>query len=337
MKYVNLGKSGLKVSQLCLGTMMFGGATNEQDSVKIVHRSLDDGINFIDTANGYNNGLSEEIVGKALLGRRNEVVLTTKVNASMGNGPNDGGLSRYHILQEVENSLRRLQTDHIDVYMLHRPDPLTPLEESLESLGILLSLGKIRYIGMSNHKAWQVRDALAILDALRLPQVSVVQDLYNMFNRDIEVELLPFCGAFGVGSMVYSPLARGVLTGKYLSGDELPAGSRAARGDDRIHQTELRDESLNIVGDLMELSKSHDKTLSQFALNWVIGNPLVSSAVIGPRTFDQYEDNLGAVGWDITEDALLKIDDLIPPGEHTGKGFNDPLNPVTGRPKEIKI
>jgi aryl-alcohol dehydrogenase-like predicted oxidoreductase len=201
MEFVNLGKSGLKVSRLCLGTMIFGSTVQEDDSISLIHKAIDDGINFVDTANGYNNGLTEEIMGKALVGKRNDIVLTSKVNASMGLGPNDGGLSRYHIMREIENSLSRLKTDHIDIYMLHRPDPFTPLEESIYALNDLVTQGKIRYIGMPNHPAWQVCSAVWISELRNLSRVSCVQDMYNIVNRDIEVELLPFCQEYGIGVM----------------------------------------------------------------------------------------------------------------------------------------
>ena len=332
MEYVKLGSSGLLVSPLCLGTMMFGSAANERESIAITHRAVDDGINFIDTANAYNNGLSETILGKALEDRRDKVVLVTKVNASTGDGPNDGGLSRYHILNEIENSLRRLKTDHIDIYMLHRRDFGTPLEESLVAMNDLVRQGKVRYIGMSNHYSWQVRGALDQAKYEGVSPVVCVQDLYNIVNRDLEVDMLPFCYEFEVGVMAYSPLARGILTGKYRLGENLPPESRAGRGDRRMLETELRDGSLAVAQELAELAEGTGKKLSQFALNWVISNPIVTSAIIGPRNLDQYEDNLGALGWDIDSSILSKVDALVPPGEHTGNGFNDPQNPVRGRP-----
>lgn len=333
MEYVNLGKSGVKVSRLCLGTMMFGDATDESESIRIIHRAIDDGVNFIDTANGYSGGRSESIVGKAIKERRNEVVLVTKVNASMGKGPNGGGLSRYHIMNEVDNSLQRLDTDRIDLYMLHRPDYTVPLEESLEALSDLVRQGKVRYIGLSNHYAWQVCSALWNAEIRNLAPVTSNQVLYNMVNRDIELELLPFCQEYGVGVMAYSPLARGVLTGKYLPNQPLPEGSRAGRGDGRIHETELRDESISVAQQLKPMADSHGKTMSQFALNWVLGNPIITSVIIGPRTLEQYEDNLGSIGWEIDGASLDRIDELVPPGEHTGYGFNDPISPVMGRPR----
>ena len=331
MEYSNLGETGLKVSKLCLGTMAFGDAADENESIKIVHRAIDDGINFIDTANGYNGGASERILGKALKGRWDNVVLVTKVNARTGPGPNDGGLSRYHVMREVENSLARLGTDCIDVYMLHRPDLTTPLEETLEAMNDLVKNGKIRYIGMSNHYAWQVCRALWLADLRKLSSIVCVQDLYNLFNRDIEVDLLPFCDAFNVGVMAYSPLARGVLTGKYVPNQEIPRDSRAGRGDSRILQTEMRDESLGIASKLNDICISEGRSLTHLALNWVLANKIITSAVIGPRTVDQYESNIGCLDWEIDISTLEIIDQFVPAGEHTGLGFNDPQNPVRGR------
>jgi aryl-alcohol dehydrogenase-like predicted oxidoreductase len=332
MEYTNVGRSGVKVSRLCLGAMMFGGATSREDSIHIIDRALDDGINFIDTANGYNGGASEEIVGKALEGKRHKTVLVTKVAANMGDWPNGGGLSRAHIMSEVDNSLRRLKTDYIDIYMLHRPDYSTPLNETIEAMGDLVKRGKVRYVGMSNHYAWQMCSALWIADQRNLAPVMCGQQLYNIVNRDIELEQLPFCQEHGVGMMVYSPLARGVLTGKYQLNQELPEGSRAARGDSRIIETELRDESLNVAMKLNPLAERHGKPMSQFALNWILANPIITSVIVGPRTMEQFVDNLGCLGWDIDDEALKDIDRLVPPGEHTGWGFNDPITPVLGRP-----
>lgn len=332
MEYVNLGKSGVKVSPLCLGTMMFGGPTDEAESTRIIHLAIDAGINFIDTANVYNGGEAERIVGKAIQDRRDQVVLVTKVRGGMGEGVNDQGLSRYHILNEVENSLRRLNTDHIDLYMLHRPDYDTPLEESLRAVDDLIHQGKVRYVGCSNFYGFQLSDALWMADRLNLASMVAAQPLYNIVNRDPEVELFPCCQEHGIGTMIYSPLARGVLAGKYLPDQPPPQGSRADRQDRRMLQTELRDQSFEVAQQLKPMADAHGKTLTQFSLNWVLANPIVTSAIVGPRTMDHLEDNLGCLDWAISRDALDEIDVLVPPGEHTGFGFNDPQYPVLGRP-----
>jgi aryl-alcohol dehydrogenase-like predicted oxidoreductase len=333
MEYRNLGKAGVKVSRLCLGTMMFGGATNEKDSIEIIHRAMDDGINFIDTANVYNNGESEVILGKALKGRRDRAVVATKVRGSRGDGPNDSGTGRVHIFNEVENSLRRLDTDYIDVYILHSRDYTTPLEESIEALNDLVRQGKVRYAGCSNFYGYELTECLWIADRNNHAPMSAVQPLYNIVNRDAELELFPCCKKYGVGTMVYSPLARGVLAGKYLPGQPPPEGSRADRQDPRMMVTETREESYEVAQQLKPLADAHGKSMTQFSLNWVLANPIVTSAIVGPRTMEHYEDNIGCLGWEIEQDALDKIDELVPPGEHTGWGFNDPQYPVQGRPR----
>jgi len=333
MEYRNLGNAGVKVSRLCLGTMMFGGATNERDSIEIIHRAMDDGINFIDSANVYNDGEAESILGKAVSGRRDRVVIATKVFGARGDGPNDQGNGRIHIFNEVENSLRRLGTDYIDIYILHRRDYETPLEESIEALNDLVRQGKVRYAGCSNFYGYELAQALWISDRNRCAPMAVVQPLYNIVNRDAELELLPCCREHGIGVMIYSPLARGVLAGKYLPGQAPPEGSRADRKDPRMMVTEVREESYEVAQRLVPLADAHDVTLTQFSLNWVLANPIVTSAIVGPRTMEQYEDNLGCLGWDISQKALDEIDALVPPGEHTGWGFNDPQYPVRGRPK----
>jgi aryl-alcohol dehydrogenase-like predicted oxidoreductase len=332
MEYRNMGRAGLKVSPLCLGTMMFGGPTEERDSIRIIHRAMEAGINFLDTANVYNGGESERIVGRAVRDRRDQVVLATKVRGAMGEGPNDAGSSRRAILREVDASLQRLGTDWIDLYYLHSPDYGTPLEESLGALDDCVRAGKVRYIACSNFYAWQVCEGLWSSDRRSWAAFAGVQPLYNLLNRDVEVELLPFCQRHGLGVVPYSPLARGVLSGKYLPGEEPPEGTRAGRGDRRIRQTEWREESLQVAQTLRPLAEARGKSLTQWALAWLLTNPIVTSAIIGPRTLEQLEDNLGGVGWRLTPEEEAAVDRLVPPGEHTGKGYNDPSYPVRGRP-----
>jgi aryl-alcohol dehydrogenase-like predicted oxidoreductase len=332
MEYRNMGRAGLKVSPLCLGTMMFGGPTEERDSIRIIHRAMEAGINFLDTANVYNGGESERIVGRAVRDRRDQVVLATKVRGAMGEGPNDAGSSRRAILREVDASLQRLGSDWIDLYYLHSPDYGTPLEESLGALDDCVRAGKVRYIACSNFYAWQVCEGLWSSDRRSWAAFAGVQPLYNLLNRDVEVELLPFCQRHGLGVVPYSPLARGVLSGKYLPGEEPPEGTRAGRGDRRIRQTEWREESLQVAQTLRPLAEARGKSLTQWALAWLLTNPIVTSAIIGPRTLEQLEDNLGGVGWRLTPEEEAAVDRLVPPGEHTGKGYNDPSYPVRGRP-----
>jgi aryl-alcohol dehydrogenase-like predicted oxidoreductase len=260
------------------------------------------------------------------------VVLATKVKNPMGEGPNHQGLSRAHIVRECEASLQRLGTDYLDVYYMHAPDWSTPLEESLRALDDLVRQGKVRYVACSNYYAYQVALMLGIAETQNLERIACVQPLYNIVNRDIEVELLPLCRERGIGVVPYSPLARGVLTGKYRPGQAPPEGSRAARGDRRIHQTELREESFRVSQELAVLAERHGCALSQFALAWVLANPIVTSAIIGPRTIEQLEDNLGALEVRLAADDERAVDELVPPGWRTGRGFTDPNYPVRGRP-----
>jgi aryl-alcohol dehydrogenase-like predicted oxidoreductase len=331
MDYVNLGRSGLKVSRLCLGAMMFGGPASEGDSIRIIDRALEAGVNFIDTADVYNAGESERVLGRALAGRRDRVVVATKVRGPVGNGPNDQGASRAHVLQGVDASLSRLRTDYIDIYYIHFPDYTTPIEETLEALADCVRAGKVRYVACSNFYAWQICEALWASRTNHWPSFAAVQPLYNIVNRDAELELFPFCRQYGVGVVSYSPLARGVLTGKYRAGEPPPEGSRAARGDRRIQQTEYREDSFRVAEALRPIAEARGTTLSRFALAWVLANPIVSSAVIGPRALDQLEDNLRALDIVLTAEEEKRVNDLVPPGEHTGKGYNDPMYPARGR------
>ena len=334
MEYSILGNSGVEVSRLCLGAMMFGSPTDESDSIKIIERAIDAGINFIDTANVYNAGESERIVGKAVQTCRDDVLIATKVSGAMGEGLNRSGTSRHHIMMAVEDSLRRLDTDRIDLYYLHRWNALTPIEESLRALDDCVRQGKVRYIGCSNFDAWRLCESWWKSDRMNLEKFICLQPLYNIVNRDVEVELLPFCETYNVGVVSYSPLARGVLTGKYLPGQPPPPGSRAARQDRRILQTELREESYEVAQKLQPLAAAHDKTLAQFALAWTLANPTITSVIIGPKSIEQLEDNLGCLDCDISSEDEAAVDQLVPPGEHTGKGYNDPMYPVLGRSKE---
>jgi aryl-alcohol dehydrogenase-like predicted oxidoreductase len=311
--------------------MMFGGPTSEADSIRIIHRALDAGINFVDTANVYNGGESERVVGKALRDRRDRAVLATKVRSGMGEGPNDSGTNRLHVMREVEASLRRMDTDVIDVYFLHSPDYTTPLEETLRALDDCVRQGKVRYIACSNYYAWQILEGLWISQRMNLERFVAAQNLYNIVNRDAELELLPACHKHGVGVVAYSPLARGVLAGKYRPGEPPPEGSRAGRGDRRIQQAELRDESFVVAERLRPLAERHRCSLTQLALAWTLANPTLSAVIIGPRTMEQLEDNLGCLEVRLTAEDEATVDALVPPGEHTGKGYNDPLYPVRGR------
>ncbi|MDX1946741.1 MAG: aldo/keto reductase [Pirellulaceae bacterium] len=333
MHYRSLGRTGVKVSPLCLGTMMFGGQASEADSLRMIDQALDAGINFVDTADMYSTGESERVVGKGLAGRRDRVVLATKGRHKMGEGPNDLGASRLHMRQALEASLKRLNTDYIDLYYVHAPDYEVPIDETLRFLDDAVRQGKILYTACSNFRAWRVCEALWASDKGGLAKFSCVQPLYNLVNRDIEVELLPLCHEHGLGVVSYSPLARGILTGKYKPGAAFPEGSRAARNDKRMREAELRDESLNIAQALADHCRAKGCPPSQFALAWCIANPLLTAAILGPRTSEQLADNLGALAVSITAEDEAFVDSLVPPGEHSGKGHQDPLYPITGRPR----
>lgn len=329
--YRQLGRNGVRVSNLCLGTMMFGGPTSEADSIKIMHKGIDLGINFIDTANMYSAGGSEIVVGKALAGKRDRVVLATKGRNKTGEGPNDHGASRLHLMRELDASLKRLGTDYVDLYYVHTPDYSTPIEETMRALDDMVRSGKVHYLACSNFRAWRVCEALWTSDKHNLHRFACVQPLYNLVNRDIEVELLPLCKEHGLGVVSYSPLARGILSGKYKAGEPFPEGSRAARNDVRMRQAELRDESLDVAQQLTAYCEKKGVATSHFALAWCLANPILTSIILGPRTMEQFDDNLGCLNVEITAEDEAFVNSLVPVGEHTGKGHQDPLYPITGR------
>ena len=333
MDYRNLGKAGVKVSPVCLGTMMFGGQTDEPTSIRIIHKAYDQGINFIDTADMYNMGESEVVVGRAISDRREKVVVATKGRQVMGDGPNDQGASRYHLMKALDHSLKRLNTDYIDLYYVHTPDYDTPIEETLRALDDMVRSGKVRYIACSNFRAWRLCEALWTSDKLNLNAFCCVQPLYNIMNRDIEVELLPLCQEKGIGVVSYSPLARGILTGKYKAGEAPPEGSRASRNDKRMQQAEWRDASLHVAQDIQAHCAKKGVPMTQFSLAWCLANPILTAVIVGPRTEQQYDDNIGCLEVTITDEDEAFIDSLIPTGEHSGKGFQDETYPVTGRGK----
>ena len=248
-----------------------------------------------------------------------------------GTGPNASGTSRKHIREAVEASLRRLGTDYLDLYYLHTRDNATPLEESLAALDDLVRAGKVLYVGVSNFRAWQVTRSFGLQELNGWDRLAAVQPLYNLANRDAEVELLPACAALGVGVCAYSPLARGVLTGKYRAGQEPPPDSRAGRGNVRLMQTEYREANFALAEEIGKLATHVGCTPSQLALAWVMANRLVTAPLIGPRTMAQLQDNLGALEVAITPEIEAAIDELVPPGEHSGRGYQDPGFPVTGR------
>jgi aryl-alcohol dehydrogenase-like predicted oxidoreductase len=298
--------------------MMFGrrGNADHADCVRIIHCALDAGINFVDTANVYSSGESEEIVGEALRGRRDAVVLATKVHGEMGPGPNDRGNSRVHILREVENSLRRLQTDYIDLYQIHRPDADTPIEETLRALDDLVHSGKVRYIGSSTFPAWELVESYWVSDRLGPARFECEQPPYSIFVRGIEKDVLPVCAKYGTGVIPWSPLNRGWLAGKYRKGLEVDPQSRVGRNDPFIDRPDSPTgrKKLDLVEELIPMAEEVGANLAQYAIAWTLTNPVITAPIIGPRTMDQLTDNLKALEVRIPEEQLTRIDEMVPPG-----------------------
>lgn len=332
MKYRKLGRSGLDVSTICLGTMNFGGATDEATSARIISSAREAGVNFIDTADVYGDGRSEEIVGRAIKSSRSEWIVATKVGNAMGKARNHRGLSRVWMIQACEASLRRLGVEAIDVYYLHREDHGTALEETAMAIADLVRAGKIRHFGVSNFRAWRVAEICNICDRLGIGRPVVSQPYYNAMNRMPEVEHLPACGHYGLGVVPYSPLARGVLSGKYEPGAPPPEGTRAGRADTRIMQTEWRPESLLLAQEIKKHAQARGMTPGQFALLWVLNNRFVTSAIAGPRTQEQWADYVGALAYSLTAEDEALVDRLVETGHPSTPGYNDPAYPIEGRP-----
>jgi aryl-alcohol dehydrogenase-like predicted oxidoreductase len=333
MNHRYLGRSALQVSPLCLGAMMFGGEADEATSQRIIAKAADQGINFIDTADVYHAGRSEEIVGRAIAGVRDRWVVATKFGfpASADAGPNQQGQSRKWITQSVEASLKRLGTDYIDLLYFHRAIPGLPLEESVRAVGDLIRQGKVRYFGVSNFKGWRIAEVARIADQLGIDRPVASEPLYNIVDRTAEVEQLPAAAHYGLGVVSYSPLARGVLSGKYAVDGPPPADSRAGRGDNRLQQTEWRPESLQIAQAIAERAAKRGTTSIAFALAWVLQNRLVSATIAGPRTEAQWDSYLDALSLSLTPQDEQFIDTLVPPGHASTPGYTDPGYPVEGR------
>lgn len=331
-----LGRSGLIVSRLCLGTMQFGARTEEADARRMVDHAADHGVNFIDTADTYVNGVSEEITGRAIAAKRHFWVLATKLAVPIpGDGPNRKGLSRKWIMEEADASLKRLGTDFIDILYLHREDALTPMEETVRALADLQRDGKIRYIGLSNFKSWRVARFCAICDSEGVGRPVVDQPVYHALNRTIEAELLPACAELGLGVFPYSPNARGILSGKYAGG-ATPEGSRASLGAGnqlykRMAESEFRPENVRVAEAIAAHARKRGIDPTAFAVAWVLANPLVTGAIAGPRTLAQWESYLAAceVTWTAEDEAA--VDALVAPGCTAVPQFIDPAYPVEGR------
>jgi aryl-alcohol dehydrogenase-like predicted oxidoreductase len=331
MDYRQLGHNGLKVSPLCLGTMMFGGATDQPTASRIVARAREQGVNFIDTADAYTAGRSEEVVGRAIGNSRAWWVLATKCANPTGEGPNARGLSRRHMFHAVEASLRRLATDTIDLLYLHKEDHATPLAETVHALADLIRGGRIRYFGVSNYRAWRVAEICHLCDQAGIDRPIASQPLYNALNREAEIEHLPACGYFGLGVVPYSPLARGVLTGKYRPDAAPPPDTRAGRQDRRMMESEWRPESLAIAQELAAHAKTRGITPGQFAFAWVLNNRLVTAAIGGPRTEDQWNDYADALTYRFTAEDEALVDRLVTTGHASTPRYNDPAYPIEGR------
>jgi aryl-alcohol dehydrogenase-like predicted oxidoreductase len=331
MLFRRLGESGLDVSVLCLGTMTFGDRTDAPTAGRIVASAFDAGVNFIDTADNYSKGASEAIVGPAIAANRHRWILATKVGNVITQKPHDGGLSRRWIMQGCEASLKRLSTDYIDIYYLHRDDLDTPLAETIDAIGDLIRAGKIRYFGVSNYRGWRIAEVVATCDDLGVARPVVCQPYYNAMNRMPEVEILPACDYYGIGVAPYSPLARGVLTGKYVPGARPPAGSRVARKDQRIMETEFRAESIAMAQTIKTHAEKKGLTATQFALAWLLANKIISSVIAGPRTLEQWADYLSVVGKELDQEDEALVDSLVKPGHPSTPGYHDPQYPFYGR------
>jgi len=314
MEYRSLGRTGVMVSPLCLGTMNFGSPTGEEESIAIINRAMEAGINFIDTANVYNNGESERIVGRALKenGRCDQIVLATKVHGKMGPGPNDGGDSRYHILKACEDSLRRLQTDHIDLYQLHRPPLTMPQDETLRAFDDLIHAGKVLYVGCSTHPAWMVMEALATSERYNLARYISEQPPYNLLDRRIENELVPLCQRHGLAIIPWSPLAGGILTGRYPPAGDLPEDSRAARSDWFRSRVTLK--GRQIAAKVAEMATERGMTGAQLALLWAKDQPGVTAPIVGPRTLSHLEEFIPVLDMTLADTDRPLFDGLVHPG-----------------------
>jgi aryl-alcohol dehydrogenase-like predicted oxidoreductase len=320
MDYKPLGRTGAKVSPLCLGCMNFASSTSDEDSIAIMHRALDAGITFWDTADVYSATKSEEVVGKALQGRRDDVFLATKGHGKVGERPNDQGNSRLHIMKACEDSLRRLNVETIDLYQIHRPQSSVPIDETLRALDDLIRQGKVRYIGTSTFSAYQLVESLWESEKLGLNRFVCEQPPYNLLDRRIERELLPFCEKYGFGVIPWSPLAGGMLTGKYRRGQQNPEGSRYESGKFRNGQ-EIGDAVFDVIEGVAQLAQEKGVAMDALALAWVGAQKTISSPIIGPRTMEQLEDNLKALDVQISDEDNARIDALIPPGTHVAEYY----------------
>ena len=331
MRYRPLGTSGLKVSEISLGTMMFGGPTSDAEARRMLDFGLEQGVNFLDTANVYSETRAESVIGEAIKSKRNAWVLASKVGNKVGAGRNEAGLSRRHVMDAVHASLARLKTDCIDLYYIHRVDPDTAWENVVQTFADLIRGGKIRHWGLSNVQGWQIAHVHHLCRQMGAPAPSALQPYYNLMNRQPEVELLPAARAFGLGVVPYSPIARGMLTGKYKVNQAADPTSRGGRKDRRMLETEWRPESMLIAEKLKAHAEAAGVSLVEWAAAWVLNNKAVSSIIAGPRTFEQWTSYFGALDYTWTGEDEALADRLVATGHASTPGYNDPQYPIVGR------
>jgi len=331
MRYRLLGASGLKVSEISLGTMMFGGPTSEAEARRMLDFGLEHGVNFLDTANVYSETRAESVIGNAINAKRNAWILATKVGNKVGSGPNDSGLSRRHVTDAVEASLARLKTDCIDLYYIHRVDTDTAWENVVQTFADLIGSGKIRHWGLSNVQAWQIAHVHHLCRQMGAPAPCALQPYYNLMNRQPEVELLPAARAFGLGIVPYSPIARGMLSGKYRVNETADPASRGGRKDRRMMETEWRPESMLIAEKLKAHAEARGVSLVAWAVAWVLNNAAVSSIIAGPRTFEQWTSYFAALDYAWTGEDEALANRLVVTGHASSPGYNDPQYPIVGR------
>ena len=335
MQYRQLGESGLMVSPICLGAMMFGGASDDRTAAQIVDSARKNGVNFVDTADGYSAGNSEKLLGRLLKKDRADWVVATKIGNRPGPSAFDTRLGKRHMLLGINESLARLQTDWIDIWYLHKEDYVTPLFETVETMGDIIASGKVRYWGLSNYRSWRMAEIVRLCEQLGVPKPIVCQPYYNAMNRMPEVEVLPACGYYGMGVVPYSPLARGVLTGKYDPHSKPGKGTRAGRGDRRILETEFREESLIMARKIKSHAEKRGMTAGAFATLWVLNNKLVTSVLAGPRTMGHWNGYLDVFKFKFLPEDEKMIDKLVAPGHPSTPGYNDPQYGIEGRPTYV--
>lgn len=331
MEYRYLGRSGLRVSTISLGTMNFGATTDQETAVKMVDLARESGVNFIDTADAYVGGKSELITGKLIEQDRSNWVLATKVGQQDGPPERKMGLSKKWMTEAIDASLKRLNTEYVDIYYLHHVDWETPLEESVSAMGEIIASGKALYWGFSNHRAWQIGELAHLCDQMGCPRPIIAQPLYNIANRQVESDLLPACEYYGIGVVPYSPLARGVLTGKYSLGQDAPADTRAGRGDASILNRDFQKETFEVIEGIKAHLAGRDMTPTEFAISWLLNNKLVTSVIGGPRTLEQWQTYVNAANQTFTAEDEALVNELVSPGHPAAPGHTWGRYPVRGR------